>query len=68
MVSVQFRVRLLESYHVLLHLNVVAMDLKRINDRVKTNGRTLTTERRREERQKNLDEWQIRWNTASIDP
>ena len=34
--------------------DVMAMDLKRIYDRVRIYGRTLTTEERREERQKSL--------------
>ena len=43
----------------------MAMELKRIYDRVRIIGRTLTTEERREERQKSLDEWEIGWNTAT---
>ena len=41
------------------------MELKRIYDRVRIIGRTLTSEERREERKKSLDEWQIRWDTAT---
>ena len=36
--------------------DVKAMELKRIYDRVRIVGRTLTTEERREKRQKSLDE------------
>ena len=43
------------------------MELKRIYDRAMTIGRILTTEERKEERQKNLNEWQNRWNTATKD-
>ena len=43
---------------------VMAMEVKRIYDRVRITSRTLTTEERREERQKTLDEWQIKWDTA----
>ena len=43
----------------------MAMELKKIYDRVRIIGRTLITEERREERQKSLDEWQIRWDTAT---
>ena len=45
--------------------DIIAMELKRIYDRVKTIGRTLTTEERREEKQNSLVECQIKWNTAN---
>ena len=45
--------------------DVMAMDVKRIYDRVKIIGITLTAEERREERQKILDERQFKWNTET---
>ena len=45
--------------------DVMAIKLKKIYDRLRIIGRTLTTEEQREERQKSLDQWQIRWDTAT---
>ena len=63
-----FRTVSYESIGVISYItppDVMAVELKRIYDRVKTIGRTLTTEERSEKRQKSLDEWQIRWNIAT---
>ena len=45
--------------------DVIAIELKRIYNGVKTICRILTTEERREETRKSLDVWQIRWNTEA---
>ena len=55
-----FRTVSYEAISVILGIispDVMAMELKRIYDRVRIIGRTLTTEERREERLKSLDEW-----------
>ena len=45
--------------------DIISMELKRIYDGVKISGGTLATEERREERQKSLEDWQIRWDTKA---
>ena len=45
--------------------NIMVMELKRIDYRVRIIGRTLTTEERREESQKSLNEWHITYDTKT---
>ena len=67
-VASSFRTVSYETFGVISSITppeVMAMELKMMYDRAKIIGRTLITEVRREERQKSLDEWQIRWNTGT---